>query len=604
MVPPPAAPKKPKYDSLRAWGEARALIIQHRRSVGIGLVLMLISRASSFVLPYSTKRVLDEALPQGDLRLLGYVALAGLAATLVQSVTGYALSQVVSVAAQQAIAQLREEVQGHLIRLPVRYFDSTKSGVLVSRVMSDPEGIRNLIGTGLIQLTGGILSAIGAMGVLLYFNWKLTLATVLPLALFGAGMSIAFKRLRPIFRERSVIQAEVTGRLTETLGGIRLIKVYTAEEREKQVFGQGVQRLFQNIAKTITGTSLTGTLGLGVVGVIGVIVMYVGGGDVIRGRMTLGSLITFVVFIGMVTAPLISIASIGTQITEAFAGLDRIRELRDMVTEDQEDAAKQAVPAVVGHVQFEDVTFEYEPDVPVLQHVSFDAPAGTTTALVGSSGSGKSTMISLIMAFAQPQQGRIRVDGTPVSELKLRDYRRHLGVVMQDNFLFDGTVRDNIGFTKPGATDEEIMAVAKIANAHDFIMGFPQQYDTIVGERGVKLSGGQRQRVAIARAILADPRVLILDEATSSLDSESEHLIQEGLRRLRAGRTTFVIAHRLSTITSADQILVLEKGRIVERGTHAALLALGGRYRDLYNRQYQLEQDQFINPGEEIAATG
>jgi subfamily B ATP-binding cassette protein MsbA len=284
--------------------------------------------------------------------------------------------------------------------------------------------------------------------------------------------------------------------------------------------------------------------------------------------------------------------------------LDRIRELRDMVTEDQEDAAKQAVPAVVGHVQFEDVTFEYEPDVPVLQHVSFDAPAGTTTALVGSSGSGKSTMISLIMAFAQPQQGRIRVDGTPVSALKLRDYRRHLGVVMQDNFLFDGTVRDNIGFTKPGATDEEIMAVAKIANAHDFIMGFPQQYDTIVGERGVKLSGGQRQRVAIARAILADPRVLILDEATSSLDSESEHLIQEGLRRLRAGRTTFVIAHRLSTITSADQILVLETGRIVERGTHAALLALGGRYRDLYNRQYQLEQDQFINPGEEIAATG
>ena len=604
MVPPTAASKKPKYDSKRAWGEARALILQHRRSVGIGLVLMLISRASSFVLPYSTKKVLDEALPQGDIRLLGVIALAGLMATVVQSLTGYALSQVVSVAAQQAIARLREEVQGHLIRLPVRYFDSTKSGVLVSRVMSDPEGIRNLIGTGLIQLTGGILSAIGAMGVLLYLNWKLTLATVLPLALFGAGMSIAFKRLRPIFRERSVIQAEVTGRLTETLGGIRLIKVYTAEEREKKVFGEGVQRLFQNIAKTITGTSLTGTLGLGVVGVIGVIVMYVGGGDVIRGSMTLGSLITFVVFIGMVTAPLISIASIGTQITEAFAGLDRIRELRDMATEDQEDAAKRAVPAVVGHVRFDDVSFEYEEGVPVLKHVSFDAPAGTTTALVGSSGSGKSTMISLIMAFAQPQHGHIVVDGTSVSDLKLRDYRRHLGVVMQDNFLFDGTVKENIGFTKPGASDEEIMAVAKIANAHDFIMGFPQQYDTIVGERGVKLSGGQRQRVAIARAILADPRVLILDEATSSLDSESEHLIQEGLRRLRAGRTTFVIAHRLSTITSADQILVLEKGEIVEHGTHQQLLALGGRYRDLYDRQFQLEKDQFINPGEEIAATG
>jgi len=310
------------------------------------------------------------------------------------------------------------------------------------------------------------------------------------------------------------------------------------------------------------------------------------------------------VFIGMVTAPLISIASIGTQITEAFAGLDRIRELRDMATEDQEDAAKQEVPTVVGHVRFDDVSFEYEAGVPVLKHVSFDAPAGTTTALVGSSGSGKSTMISLIMAFAQPQQGRIVVDGTPVSDLKLRDYRRHLGVVMQDNFLFDGTVKDNIGFTKPGASDDEIIAVAKIANAHDFIVGFPQQYDTIVGERGVKLSGGQRQRVAIARAILADPRVLILDEATSSLDSESEHLIQEGLRRLRAGRTTFVIAHRLSTITSADQILVMEKGEIVERGTHPQLIALGGRYRELYNRQFQLEQDQFINPGEEIAATG
>ena len=600
----PPAKGKPKYDSKRAWSEVRALMWEHRRSVGIGLVLMIISRASGFVLPYSTKYVLDDVLPNKDIHLLGLIALAGLAATIVQSITGYALSQVVSVAAQQAIARLREEVQGHLIRLPVSYFDSTKSGVLVSRVMSDPEGIRNLIGTGLIQLTGGILSAAAALGVLIYLNWRLTLATVVFLALFGAGMSIAFKRLRPIFRERSVITAEVTGRLTETLGGIRLVKVYTAEDREKAVFGKGVQRLFENIAKTITGTSLTGTLGFAVVGVIGVIAMYVGGRDVITGAMTLGSLLTFVFFIAMVTAPLVQVASIGTQITEAFAGLDRIRELRDMATEDQEDERKQSVPTVVGHVQFDDVSFEYEPGVPVLHNVSFDAPAGTTTALVGSSGSGKSTMISLIMAFAQPQHGRIVVDGTAVSDLKLRDYRHHLGVVMQDNFLFDGTVKENIAFTKPGATDEEIEHVSKIANAHEFIMGFPQGYDTIVGERGVKLSGGQRQRVAIARAILADPRVLILDEATSSLDSESEHLIQEGLRRLRAGRTTFVIAHRLSTITSSDQILVLERGAIVERGTHAQLLALGGRYRDLYNRQYQMEQDQFINPGEEIAATG
>ena len=602
MTPPPKG--KPKYDTKRAWAEARALIWEHRTSVTVGLVLMIFSRAAGFVLPYSTKYVLDDVLPNRDIRMLGYIALAGLAATIVQSITGYALSQVVSVAAQQAIARLREEVQGHLIRLPVKFFDSTKSGVLVSRVMSDPEGIRNLIGTGLIQLTGGIVSAIAALGVLFYLNWRLTAATIVFLAMFGVVMSIAFKRLRPIFRERSVITAEVTGRLTETLGGIRLIKVYTAEEREKAVFGQGVQKLFQNIAKTITGTSLTGTLGLAVVGVIGLIAMYVGGRDVINGDMTVGSLITFVFFIVMVTAPLIQIASIGTQITEAFAGLDRIRELRDMATEDQEDANKTSVPSVVGRVEFDHVSFEYDAGNPVLKDVSFTAPAGTTTALVGSSGGGKSTMISLIMAFAQPQQGQIKVDGTPVSDLKLREFRRHLGVVMQDNFLFDGTVMENIAFTKPGATQEEVMAVAKIANAHDFIQGFPQQYDTIVGERGVKLSGGQRQRVAIARAILADPRVLILDEATSSLDSESEHLIQEGLRRLRAGRTTFVIAHRLSTITSAEQILVLEHGQIVERGTHQELLAVGGRYRDLYNRQYQLEQDQFINPGEEIAATG
>ena len=602
MTPPPKG--TPKYDTKRAWAEARALIWEHRTSVTVGLVLMIFSRAAGFVLPYSTKYVLDDVLPNRDIRMLGYIALAGLAATIVQSITGYALSQVVSVAAQQAIARLREEVQGHLIRLPVKFFDSTKSGVLVSRVMNDPEGIRNLIGTGLIQLTGGIVSAIAALGVLFYLNWRLTAATIVFLAMFGVVMSIAFKRLRPIFRERSVITAEVTGRLTETLGGIRLIKVYTAEEREKAVFGQGVQKLFQNIAKTITGTSLTGTLGLAVVGVIGLIAMYVGGRDVINGDMTVGSLITFVFFIVMVTAPLIQIASIGTQITEAFAGLDRIRELRDMATEDQEDANKTSVPSVVGRVEFDHVSFEYDAGNPVLKDVSFTAPAGTTTALVGSSGSGKSTMISLIMAFAQPQQGQIKVDGTPVSDLKLREFRRHLGVVMQDNFLFDGTVMENIAFTKPGATQEEVMAVAKIANAHDFIQGFPQQYDTIVGERGVKLSGGQRQRVAIARAILADPRVLILDEATSSLDSESEHLIQEGLRRLRAGRTTFVIAHRLSTITSAEQILVLEHGQIVERGTHQELLAVGGRYRDLYNRQYQLEQDQFINPGEEIAATG
>ena len=594
--------KKPKFDSKRAWAEARALIWTYRRSVGIGIMLMLISRLAGFVLPASTKYFIDEVLGKQNHDLLPKLAAAAFAATVIQAITSFALSQVVSVAAQQAIARLREEVQAHLIRLPVRYFDSTKSGVLVSRVMNDPEGIRNLVGTGLIQLLGGFLTAGIAIVWLFVLNWKLTSATVVFLAIFGVGMSIAFKKLRPIFRERSVIQADVTGRLTETIGGIRIVKVYTAEEREQKVFAVGVDKLFRNIAATITGTSATTALSVAIVGALGVLLMMIGGGDVLNGRMTLGSLIQYVFFIGLVTLPVVSIASIGTQLTEALAGLDRIRELRDMATEDQLDASKRGVPTVQGHVQFDNVTFEYEPGVPVLKGVSFDAPAGTTTALVGSSGGGKSTLISLVMAFAGTKSGQIRIDGTPLDELKLHEYRRHLGVVLQDNFLFDGTVRENIAFTRPGASKESVEEVAKIAYVDEFVSRFPEGFDTIVGERGVKLSGGQRQRVAIARAILADPRILILDEATSALDSESEQLIQEGLRRLRSGRTTFVIAHRLSTITSADQILVLEQGEIVERGTHAQLLAMHGRYRELYERQHRIESDRFINPGEDPSA--
>ena len=586
-------------DSKRAWGEARALIWTHRRSVGIGFCLMLLSRGAGFVLPGSSKWLIDEVLTKQNYTLLVPLALASGAATLIQAITSFALSQVVSVAAQRAIATLREEVQAHLVRLPVHYFDSTKSGVLVSRVMNDPEGIRNLVGTGIIQLVGGLLSAAVALGVLFWLNWSLTLATVAFLAIFAVGMSVAFKRLRPIFRERGRITADVTGRLTETIGGIRLVKVYTAEERERAVFSEGVDRLFRNIARTITGTSATTALSTAVVGVIGVLIMVFGGRAVIAGSMSIGDLVMYVILIGLVAAPLVSIANIGTQLTEAFAALDRIRELRDMATEEQEDAPRAAGPPLRGDVQFDGVWFEYEADTPVLRDVSFTAPAGTTTALVGSSGSGKSTLISLIMAFARPNSGRILVDGTDLAELKLHDYRRQLGVVLQDNFLFDGTVRENIAFTRPGATDDEVREVARIANVDEFVSRFADGYDTIVGERGVKLSGGQRQRVAIARAILADPRVLILDEATSSLDSESEQLIQEGLQRLRAGRTTFVIAHRLSTITSADQILVLEQGQIVERGTHRELLALGGRYRELYDRQHRLEADRFVNPGED-----
>ncbi|MCU0649034.1 MAG: ABC transporter ATP-binding protein/permease [Gemmatimonadaceae bacterium] len=596
----PSAPKKPKYDPKRAWAEARALIWEHRKSVGLGLLLMLISRPAGLVLPAATKWLIDEVLVNRRSELLVPIALASGAATLIQAITSFSLSQVVSVAAQQAIAKLREDVQAHLVRLPVRYFDSTKSGVLVNRVMNDPEGIRNLVGTGVIQLVGGVVSAIMALSYLLWLNWRLTAVMVVFLAVFGAGMAVAFRRLRPIFRERSVIQGEVTGRLTETIGGIRVVKVYTAEQREREVFRGGVQRLFDNIRKTITGTSATTALGTAIVGAVGTILMVLGGRDVIAGRMTLGDLVTYTFFVGLVAAPLISIASIGTQLSEALAGLDRIRELKDMATEDQLDASKSAVTTLRGDVAFENVWFSYEPGVPVLKGISFVAPAGTTTALVGSSGSGKSTLISLIMAFAQPEKGVIRIDGSDLGSLKLRDYRGQLGVVLQDNFLFDGTVRDNIAFTRPGASAEQVEEVARIAHVDEFVSRFPDGYDTIVGERGVKLSGGQRQRVAIARAILADPRVLILDEATSSLDSESEQLIQAGLRRLRAGRTTFVIAHRLSTITSADQILVIEEGEIVERGTHGQLIAQNGRYKELYDRQHRLESDQFINPGEDF----
>ena len=597
------ASKKPKFDGKRAWAEARALMWEHRQSVGIGFILMLFSRGAGFVLPYSTKYVTDTVIGQHDTSQFSLLITVNVIATLINVITSYALSQVVSVAAQQAIAKLREDVQAHLVRLPVSYFDSTKSGVLISRVMNDPEGIRNLVGTGLIQLVGGLLTAVVALGVLFYLNWRLTSGTVVFLAIFGAGISMAFSRLRPLFRERGAITAEVTGRLAETIGGIRLVKVYTAEERERVVFRGGVQKLFSNIASTITGTSATTALGTGVVGAVGVLLMYFGGRAVLAGTMTLGDLIMYVIFIGLVTLPLIQIASIGTQLTEAFAGLDRIRELRDIATEDQEDASKASAERINGDVKFEDVWFEYEKDVPVLKGVSIDVAAGTTTALVGSSGSGKSTLISLVMAFAHPQKGRILIDEQDLAGLKLLDYRRQLGVVMQDNFLFDGTVRDNIAFTRPDATDEQVREVGRIANVDEFVQGFPDKYNTIVGERGVKLSGGQRQRVAIARAILADPRVLILDEATSSLDSESEQMIQEGLARLRAGRTTFVIAHRLSTITSADQILVLEHGQVVERGTHKELIAQSGRYCDLYERQHKVEDNRFINPGEDPIPT-
>ena len=583
-----------------AWQEARGLIYAHRKRLSLGLVLLLVNRVAGFVLPASPKWVIDRVIGQNRPELLLPLAVAAGVATLVQAATGFGLSQILGVAAQRAITDMRRTVQAYVLRLPVSYFDSTKSGILISRIMTDAEGIRNLVGTGLVQLIGGLLTGAAALVVLFFLNWRLTAIAILILGCFGGGMAFAFTKLRPLFRERGKLNAEVTGRLGETLGGIRIVKAYRAERGERLVFTRGANTLFRNIAATMTGISAVGSFATLIVGAIGILMILEGGHAVLTHAMTLGDLFMYAIFVGLVALPLINIASIGTQITEAFAGLDRIREIRRLATEDAEDGARPALAEVEGDVVFDAVSFAYVPGKDVLRHVSFHAAPGSTTALVGSSGAGKSTLISLVLAFSRPGAGRVLVDGRDLATVRLAEYRRQLGVVLQDNFLFDGTIAENIAFARPHATRAEIEAAGRIAHCDDFVRRFEKGYDTDVGERGVKLSGGERQRVSIARAILADPRILILDEATSSLDSESEAAIQDGLRTLRRGRTTFVIAHRLSTIRSAEQILVMEGGEIVERGTHAELLAKHGRYRQLYDKQYHFEQDLFINPGEDF----
>src|SRR6267378_1694900 len=508
--------EKKKISPAVAWRDARELIWAHRYRLALGMTLMIVNRLAGLVLPASSKYVIDEVIMKHRSQLLVPLALAAGAATLVQALSSFGLSQVLGVAAQRAITEMRKSVQEHVARLPIRYFDSTQTGVLISRIMSDAEGIRNLVGTGLVQLVGGLVTAVVALSVLFYLNWRLTSITLLALAAFGGVMAFAFNKLRPLFRERGQINAEVTGRLTESLGGIRIVKAYAAEKREQLVFARGAHRLFRNVARSMTAVSAVMAFSTTIVGIIGVILIVVGGHDLLAGRMTLGDFVMYMIFTGLVAMPLVEIANIGTQITEAFAGLDRIRDLKQMATEDENDFQRQRCPAIVGEISFQDVSFEYNENTPVLRHVSFTAPAGSTTALVGSSGSGKSTLISLVMAFNRPLSGEVLVDSCDLASIRLKDYRNQLGVVLQDNFLFDGTIAENIGFSNPHATREEIVAASRVAHCEEFIHGFADGYDTIVGERGVKLSGGQRQRVAIARAILAEPRILILDEATSS----------------------------------------------------------------------------------------
>ncbi|MGE0431913.1 MAG: ABC transporter ATP-binding protein [Planctomycetota bacterium] len=596
--------KKRKLRWSGVWAEASRLIADNKWRLVLGFFIMLLGRAAGFVTPLSSKWLLDDIIPHNRHDLLVPLALAVIGAALLQAATTFALANLLGIAAQRAINEMRKNVQAHITRLPLRYFDATQSGSLISRIMRDAEGIRNLVGNGIVELVGGVLTALVALIVLFYLNWQLTLMIVVVLAVFGAAMSYTFVKLRPVFRERGAIEAEVTGRLGQSLGGIRVVKAYVAEEREQKVFAAGVNRIFDNIRRSIAGVHGITAFSSVIIGISSGLLIYVGGTAMLNGTMTPGDFMVYVFFTAMVAWPLIGVANIGTQITEALAGLDRIREVREILTEDAGDENRASLENIRGEISVEGVTYSYVPGRPVLRNINFSVPAGSTVALVGPSGSGKSTLIGMVMAFQRPEAGCVKVDGKNLADVRLRDWRRQIGLVLQENFLFDGTVAENIAFSRPDATREQIMAAAETARVDDFVKDFPEGYDTVVGERGVKLSGGQRQRVAIARALLADPRVLILDEATSSLDSESEALIQAGLEELRKGRTTFVIAHRLSTIRSADTILVLDGGEIVERGSYDELLALGGRFRQLHDTQYRFERERFVNPGEEFSAAG
>jgi len=590
--------RKPSLKKL--WPQIRGLVAPRKGLILGGLLLMAVNRLAGLVLPLVSKPLLDKVLsplhPQPG--LLPAIIGAVLGATIVQAITSYSLTQLLSMAGQRLIADMRRDVQRHVGLLSVSYYDENRAGTLVARIMTDVEGVRNLIGTGLVQFVGGMLTAVLVFFFLLHQSVVVTLTVFAVVGAFVFVLQYGFKVIRPIFRERGKINAEVTGRLTESLGGVRVVKGYHAEEREHKVFSAGVDRLLDNVMKSLTMTSVLGSASTTVLGIVSALVMWLGGHLVLNSTWTVGAYFQYNVFLALMVAPVFQIVAVGTQLTEAFAGLDRTNELLAETEENQDPARTLKMPPIKGDVQFEDVEFAYTPEKPVLHGISFTAVSGTVTALVGSSGSGKSTIISLICAFHQPSKGCVLVDGVDLAQVDLNTYRSQLGVVLQDSFLFDGSVRENILFSRPDATEEQFLAACRTARVDEFAERFPEGYDTIVGERGVKLSGGQRQRLSIARALLADPRILILDEATSSLDSESEQMIQAGLSQLMQGRTTFVIAHRLSTIRRADQILVVEQGRIVERGNHSELFALGGRYFDLYTRQHGLEANLFLAPGE------
>jgi ABC-type multidrug transport system fused ATPase/permease subunit len=591
-------PKKSPTEVWKALPEIWALLHPRKGILLLGFLLMTINRLCGLVLPASTKYLVDNVFAAHQMRFLMPIVFSVIAATLIQGLSSFTLTQLLSKSAQRMISDMRKRVQAHIGRLSVSYYDSHKTGELVSRIMSDVEGIRNLIGTGLVEFLGGLMTAIFALVILLKISTLMTLVAFGILVFFGFGISKAFATIRPIFRARPKINAEVTGRLTESLGGVRVVKGYHAEEREEQVFGAGVQRLLENVLKTLTATSLMSLSGTSLIGIVSAIVMYISAHRILAGTMTTGMFFMYSAFLAMLVAPVFQIVAIGTQLTEAITGLERTREILNLKPEDEDEGRNQTIDRLVGEVIFENVDFSYEPGKQILFDINFVSLPGTVTALVGPSGAGKSTIIGLIAAFYKPERGRVLVDGIDLATIKLSSYRTQLGVVLQDTFLFDGTIRENVAFARPDATQDEIMAACRTARVDEFAESFEKKYETVVGERGVKLSGGQKQRVSIARAILADPRILILDEATSSLDSESEALIQEGLRYLMRGRTTFVIAHRLSTIRRAEQILVVEAGRIIERGTHQSLYALAGRYYDLYTRQHGLEANLFLAPGE------